>query len=380
MAIIIGADFVPTESNQEYFSNRKMEKLILGELLRIIFDADFKIFNLEVPLANTLTPINKCGPHLIAKTSTVEGYKQLGVNMLVLGNNHILDHGTEGLLSTIDTLNRASIEYVGAGNNITKAAESRGFIYGNRNIGIYACSEHEFSIATDTNPGANPFDPLYSFDHVEMMTKKYDYIIVLYHGGKEHYRYPSPRLQEVCRRFADKGADLIICQHSHCIGCEENYKGKKIVYGQGNFLFDRSQSEYWETGLLISIDENTHISYIPIVKKNECVELTDGAQSQKILDEYFCRSKEIQELGFIKEQYNKFSYEMMDYYLNSFAGKKSIAFRVIDRLTNGKYRKYQIKKKYGIDELLHIYNYCLCEAHIELISHGLENRIYGKIK
>ena len=43
MAIIIGADFVPTESNQEYFSNRKMEKLILGELLRIIFDADFKV-------------------------------------------------------------------------------------------------------------------------------------------------------------------------------------------------------------------------------------------------------------------------------------------------------------------------------------------------
>ena len=48
---------------------------------------------------------------------------------------------------------------------------------------------------------------------------------------------------------------------------------------------------------------------------------------RRFLDEYFCRSKEIQEPGFIKEQYNKFSYEMMDYYLNSFAGKKkSIAF------------------------------------------------------
>ena len=75
-------------------------------------------------------------------------------------------------------------------------------------------------------------------DPAEQKDNKCDYTIVLYHGGKEYYRYPSPNLQRVCRYMIEKGTDLVICQHSHCIGCEENYLSGKIVYGQGNFIFD----------------------------------------------------------------------------------------------------------------------------------------------
>lgn len=69
--------------------------------------------------------------------------------------------------------------------------------------------------------------------------------------------------------MAQKGADIIICQHSHCIGCFENYENSTIIYGQGNFIFDDSQSEYWKTSLLINIEikDEFKIQYIPIVKK-----------------------------------------------------------------------------------------------------------------
>ena len=63
-------------------------------------------------------------------------------------------------------------------------------------IGIYACAENEFTIATDTTAGANPFDPFESLDHIQNLKRSCDYVIVLYHGGKEHYRYPSPYLQK----------------------------------------------------------------------------------------------------------------------------------------------------------------------------------------
>ena len=33
------------------------------------------------------------------------------------------------------------------------------------------------------------------------------------------------------------GADVVLCQHSHCIGCYEQYEGAHILYGQGNFHF-----------------------------------------------------------------------------------------------------------------------------------------------
>lgn len=45
----------------------------------------------------------------------------------------------------------------------------------------------------------------------------------------------------------------MVCQHSHCIGCKEEYLQGTIVYGQGNFLFDDEENEYWQTSLLIRI-------------------------------------------------------------------------------------------------------------------------------
>ena len=43
--------------------------------------------------------------------------------------------------------------------------------------------------------------------------------------------YPSPYLQKVCRKIIDYGADIIVCQHSNCIGCYENYSKGEIIYG-----------------------------------------------------------------------------------------------------------------------------------------------------
>ena len=78
-----------------------------------------------------------------------------------------------------------------------------------------------------------------SLDHIQNLKDQCDYVIVLYHGGKEHYRYPSPYLQRVARKMVEKGADLVVCQHSHCIGCYEKYKDSMIIYDQGNFIFER---------------------------------------------------------------------------------------------------------------------------------------------
>lgn len=80
------------------------------------------------------------------------------------------------------------------------------------------CTENEFSSATMHSAGANPFDVLESFDDVQALKEHCDYVVVLYHGGKEFYRYPSPMLQRYCRKFIEKGASLVLCQHSHCIG------------------------------------------------------------------------------------------------------------------------------------------------------------------
>ena len=66
--IIIGADLVPTASNYDMFKNGLLDELIGEQLKQILKNADFTIFNLEVPLTDCNSPILKCGPGLIAPT------------------------------------------------------------------------------------------------------------------------------------------------------------------------------------------------------------------------------------------------------------------------------------------------------------------------
>lgn len=229
--IIIGADLVPTKQNLKEFEKGKSIDLIGDEIAKIIRDSDFSCFNLETPLINGNEEcIDKWGPCIGAPASTVYGIKALNIDFLTLANNHIMDYGAEGLQSTIEALKTAGIQYSGVGSNLDEARKVFYTFVNGIKIGIYCCAEHEFSIASEHKSGVNPFDPMNSLDDVKSSKEeeKADFLIVLYHGGKEHYRYPSPKLQKICHKLIEKGADLVVCQHSHCVGCKEEYKVQLI--------------------------------------------------------------------------------------------------------------------------------------------------------
>lgn len=375
MKILIGADFVPTKSNVELFKSGAAQALIGEELFSVLQNAQYRIFNLEVPLTDICTPIEKCGPALIASKATVAGYKAVGVDLLTLANNHIMDQNVQGLRSTVKTLDGNGIAHVGSGNTRQQAKEPYVFELDDKKIGLYACAEHEFSIAGENMPGANPFDPLESLDHIAALKKQCDYVIVLHHGGKEHYRYPSPNLQKVCRKMVEKGADLVICQHTHCIGCEEKYLGGTIVYGQGNFLFDLSESECWQTGLLVQVNDNFDITYIPLVKQGNGVRLADDNEGKKILDAFYGRSAEIAQDGFVENQYIKFAREMLDQYLFTLSGiHRGLVYRVVNKLLCHRLEPWLLKRKYDVARKRAARNYIECEAHRELLLTGLKHQ------
>ncbi len=374
MSIIIGADIVPCESDLELFMNGNAEALVGDELLEILRKADYRICNLEVPLADQEAPIDKFGPNLIAPTASVNGLKAIGINMVTLANNHILDHGPSGLESTIRTLGEAGISYVGAGKNLNDARKPVRFMMGKKRIGLYACAEHEFSIATDHSPGANPYEALYTFDDIRDIRNECDYLVVLYHGGKEHYRYPSPWLQRTCRKMIEQGANLVVCQHSHCIGCKEDYLKGTIVYGQGNFIFSGQDNEFWNTGLLIILDDQGRIDYVPLIKTDGGVRLASGDEEKEITEAFYHRSMEIMEEEFVDEQYKRFAEESIDGYMRYFSEIHSgLLYRIINRLFCDRIRQWTIKR-YLRRKKAGMMNFIECEAHRELLLTGLKNR------
>ena len=371
MHILIGADIVPTATNSELFCEGNANELVGEELLQLLLSADYRIFNLEVPLTDTPNPIEKCGPALIAETATIKGYKSLGIDCVTLANNHIMDQGAEGLYSTFKTLRDNHIEYIGAGDNIENVRSSVELELAEKKIGIYVCAEHEFSIAGKNIPGANPFDALETFDHIRALKAACDYVIVLYHGGKEHYRYPSPNLQKTSRKMVDCGANLVLCQHSHCIGCEEKYQKGIIVYGQGNFLFDYNRSECWQTGLLVRVDvaDEFSVSYIPLKKMDNCVRLASDEDAKEILRSFEKRSVEITSCDFVENNYEEFAESMSDFYIASFCGinTKNLVFRLLNKLSRQGYARWMLRRKCSKRTCLKLRNFIECESHRELV-------------
>ena len=346
--MIICGDFVPTETNIEYFISGNIEEVVDSAIFEYINSSDFRVFNLEAPLCDKLAPIKKCGPHINIPTKAINGIKKFNPSLFCLANNHILDHGEEGLNSTTNCLEKNNIKHFGTGKNINNVAKSSILEKDGIKIGIYCCCEHEFSIAEEDKAGANPFDIFNSFDDIKALKNKTDYVVVLYHGGREEYRYPSILLQKTCRKFVDSGADVVVCQHSHCIGCEEIYKNSNIIYGQGNFIFDYDDAETWQTSLILILNfENNKVSVekYPIQKDKYKIKKPEEHFTKEIITNFNARSQEILDKNFLVGKYKAEALSSLSNYINVFSSLNIEAMR----------------------------NYLDCEAHREIFSFALKN-------
>ena len=134
--------------------------------------------------------------------------------------------------------------------------------------------------------GSRPFDEFETIEDIREAKERADRVIVIYHGGKEYCRYPSPRLLRACRAMVRNGADLVLCQHSHCIGSREEYAGGTIVYGQGNFHFaghSDKDGDGWNQFLATLYDTETHeIEFLPMVNDGPRIKLAEGEEKEKI--------------------------------------------------------------------------------------------------
>ncbi len=255
MKLIFGADLVPTELSHPLFVAGETEKLF-GDFLPIVKDADRFIVNLECALTESENAIIKCGPNLKASPACADTLVKMGVTDVMLSNNHTFDFGIEGLRDTMANLDRVGLPYTGVGENDTDSRKIYYFTIEDKKFAIVNVCEHEYSYALPDRMGANPYDPYLTMHDIREAKKNSDITIVIYHGGKEHCRYPSPRLYRLCHEMVECGADVVLTQHSHCIGCYEQYEGGHILYGQGNMHFVKKVFDTWETSLLVELEVN----------------------------------------------------------------------------------------------------------------------------
>ncbi len=274
MRLLVSGDFCPVFRCADLLEKCQYDK-IFCTVHQIIKQADYSIVNLECPITTgNANPIPKFGPNLRTSEKAIELLKYAGFKAVTLANNHFLDYGESGVKNTLAALDKNGINYVGGGINLSKASKTMTIDGDSGRIAIINCCEHEFSIATEKTPGSNPLNPIQQWYAIREAKKQADFVIVIVHGGHEHYQLPSPRMQETYRFFIDSGADAVINHHQHCYSGYEYYNERPIIYGLGNLLFDWDgrRNAAWNEGymaILTLTGNNVNLETIPY---NQCGE------------------------------------------------------------------------------------------------------------
>lgn len=369
-SIYIFGDICPRWRNDKLFDTQD-PGAILHDIMDVISESDFNICNLEAPLTKQSIKLKKSGVNIKANECDAEVLNQINIGACSLSNNHILDYGISGLEDTIKSLERAGIEYFGAGT-VEEAAKVYIVTLHGKRVGFLSYAEQEFNCAVDYGKGANLWDDLTSVFEINKSKKICDYLVVLYHGGIEHYKYPSPYLQKKCRAMVSAGADLVLCQHSHCIGALEKWEGKDILYGQGNSIFgyEKNNTE-WNYGLLVKLriyPEKMETSYIPIEAKEDGEYVLDEKRAKDIHDFLFTESVKVYDSEFILKEWERFCQSKKDAYFPMILAKGRI-FNKMNRLLKGKLIRLFINKK----TIRVMMNLIRCDAHLEVIKTILES-------
>ena len=175
---------------------------------------------------------------------------ELGFDILGLANNHTLNFGREGLEMTRRYIGSSGMMYYGDPFNkdeISTAVTKDG-------IKVAFVGFHEFYYVN--------FPKV--FEEIKRLRREVDVLVVTPHWGNEYQKEPTEKMIKWAHEFIDSGADAVIGTHPHVVGISEKYKGKKIYYSLGNFVFDQYFSEETMNGLAIVIN---------VTKKDNKIEL-----------------------------------------------------------------------------------------------------------
>ena len=238
----------------------------------VLRSADVAIGQLEIPFTNRviesyyleipteIPAMPGCDP------GNISAFSFAGFDLLTLAGNHIWDAGVPGIEDTINELRKYKIAFVGAGMNINEARkhviiERDGTRFGFLN---YNCVGPKMTWATPEKPGCayvyiithyeldhptpgSSLPKVYTFiephtlramiEDIQKLRPLCDILVVSFHKGVGFVPIDIAWYeQQLSYEAIDAGADVILGHHAHVLKGIENYKGKAIFHGLGNFV------------------------------------------------------------------------------------------------------------------------------------------------
>jgi poly-gamma-glutamate capsule biosynthesis protein CapA/YwtB (metallophosphatase superfamily) len=265
-----------------------------------IISADLALANLETTLAGEEQKYTGY-PRFNSPSSIVDTMKNCGFDILSTINNHTIDRGGAGVLSTVEEIEKRELKASGTRTNVYKKPYIIEEVKGIK-IGIISYSyetprkgKNKTLNAMEIPSNVSNLLNTFSYEFIEedlskikaqineMKSQGAEAIIFFIHWGNEYERKPNVHQKKIANALCDYGVDIILGSHPHVIQpiefitSEKTGKRSLVAYSMGNFIsnqqYETTNNRYTEDGIIVNIQIKknktskditiSEVSYIP---------------------------------------------------------------------------------------------------------------------
>ncbi len=240
--VVFTGDILLDRGVRRVIERHGIDHLFTDSIDSIFRSAQVVVGNLECPATKIKSPVQKLYIFR-SEPEWLNSLKAHGFTHLNLANNHSIDQGRDGLMETRRNIEAAGIVPVGAGSNMAEAAEPVLLADSPRKVWLVAslrlALENYAYLPDKPCVSQEPMDSLLNRVYRLRKADSTAVIIVSLHWGGEHTLQPVSRQRWDAHQLISAGADVLVCHHTHTLQTIEDFRGKKIFYSIGNFIFDQ---------------------------------------------------------------------------------------------------------------------------------------------
>jgi hypothetical protein len=176
----------------------------------------------------------------------MELFTFLGVDIIELTGNHLMDYGREAFDETLALYDQNGLQYFGAGGNLSQAQDPLLLEHNGNRIAFIGClaAGPELAYAEESLAGVNPCDIDLMEEQIRSLIEDGYQVVV----GVQHFEscqfQPTSAQRVDFGRLAQAGATVVSGSQAHCPQAMTFVEDRFVHYGLGNLFFDQMWDLY----------------------------------------------------------------------------------------------------------------------------------------